>query len=197
MHAWEAIQTTADYIEEHLAEEITIDELAKLAYLSPFYYQRLFSKLVKKPVREYIKYRRLAHAAALLPDKKRRILDIAVESGFNSHETFTRSFKEAFGITPEYYRESPVMLNQFDKPDLLLNYTMIDEGVPLISDGLIMEFKRHELTKELRLWALKDMYQLKGRCRLVKQQELIFQENFGRNFIRRSGIFHGSVMEEK
>lgn len=145
MHAWEAIQVTIDFIEEHLEEEIKIDELSDLAKLSPFYYQRLFSRLVKKPVREYIKFRRLAHASELLPNKKLRILDIAIECGFNSHETFTRAFKEAYGMTPEYYRESPVMLNQFDKPDLTLNYIMIDEGVPLVSDGLVLEFNRKKL----------------------------------------------------
>jgi AraC family transcriptional regulator len=145
MHAWEAIQVTVDFIEEHLEEEIKIDDLAALAKLSPFYYQRLFSRLVKKPIREYIKFRRLAHASDLLPNKKLRILDIAIESGFNSHETFTRAFKEAYGMTPESYRENPVMLNQFDKPDLTLNYVMIDEGVPLISDGLVLEFNRKTL----------------------------------------------------
>ncbi|HWQ43818.1 MAG TPA: AraC family transcriptional regulator, partial [Desulfosporosinus sp.] len=46
MHAWEQIQITVDYIEEHLAEEIKIENLAKLAALSQFYYQRLFSRLV-------------------------------------------------------------------------------------------------------------------------------------------------------
>ena len=60
MHAWEAIQTTLDYIETHMDEELKIEALAEQAALSPFYYQRLFSRLVKKPVREYIRLRRLA-----------------------------------------------------------------------------------------------------------------------------------------
>lgn len=142
MHAWEAIQKTLEHIEEHIGENITIEELAETASLSLFYYQRLFSRLVKKPVREYIKLRRLARAGDVLKNRKNRILDIALEHGFGSHETFTRAFKEAFGITPEQYRENPVGLNQFDKPDLLLGYTLIDEGVPLISDGLVLEINR-------------------------------------------------------
>ena len=51
MHAWESIQKTLNYIEEHIGEEIQIEELADLAGLSLFYYQRLFARLVKKPVR--------------------------------------------------------------------------------------------------------------------------------------------------
>lgn len=142
MHAWEAIQKTLDYIEEHIGEDIKIEVLADTASLSLFYYQRLFSRLVKRPVREYIKLRRLARASEVLENKNNRILDIALDYGFGSHETFTRAFKEAYGMTPEQYRDNPVSLNQFDKPDLLLGYTLIDEGVPLISDGLVLEMNR-------------------------------------------------------
>ncbi len=149
MHAWEAIQKTLDYIEANISEDIDIEQLAKEASLSLFYYQRLFSRLVKRPVREYIKLRRLSRACQSLDHKNYRILDIALDTGFGSHETFTRAFKEAYGMTPEQFRERPVMLNQFDKPDLLLNYVMIDEGVPLISDGLVLEFNRKVLEQPI------------------------------------------------
>ena len=139
MHAWEAVQKTLEVIETRISEEISIEELADTAALSPFYYQRLFSRLVKKPVREYIKLRRFARACEALRDTDKRILDIALEHGFGSHEVFTRTFKDAYGITPTEYRESEVRLNNFLKPDLLLGYTMIDLGVPLISDGLVLE----------------------------------------------------------
>ncbi len=147
MHAWESIQKVLEHIEDNLSQNHSPEELAKIAALSPFYFQRLFSRLVGKPVREYVKLRRLARASKSLGDKQSRILDIALESGFGSHETFTKAFKEAYGMTPEAYREHPVMLNQFDRPDLLLRYVMIDEGVPLISDGLVVEFNRRKLEK--------------------------------------------------
>jgi AraC-type DNA-binding domain-containing proteins len=146
MHAWEQIQMTVDYIEEHLAEDIKIEALAKLAVLSPFYYQRLFGRLVKKPVNEYIKLRRLAKAAEALINKNKRILDIALDFGFSSHETFTRVFKNAFGITPEEYRANPLRLNHFVKPQLLLNYTLVDENVPLITDGIVLEIARRQIS---------------------------------------------------
>lgn len=110
-----------------------------------FYYQRLFSRLVKKPVREYIKLRRLAKSVEALEDKNNRILDIALDYGFGSHESFTRAFKEAYGMTTEQYRDNPVALNRFIKPDLILGYTLIDEGVPLISDGIVLEINRRVL----------------------------------------------------
>ena len=46
MHAWETIERSLDYIEEHLGEEVKIEALAGMAALSPFYFQRLFKRLV-------------------------------------------------------------------------------------------------------------------------------------------------------
>ena len=146
MYAWESIQNVLDYIEENLAQDHSPEELSKVAALSPFYFQRLFARLVKRPVNAYIKMRRLARACEILKeDKNKRILDIALDYGFNSHEHFTKSFKHAFGMTPEEYRNNPVHLNQIMKPDLLLSYTMIDENVPLITDDIVIEITRRKL----------------------------------------------------
>jgi len=149
MHAWEAIQKTLDIIEGRIGEEISIEELADTAALSLFYYQRLFSRLVKKPVREYVKLRRLARACEALKNTDARILDIALDYGFGSHEAFTRAFKDAYNITPTEYRESNILLNNFDKPDLALRHTLVDLGVPLISDGIVLEINRVTLDKPI------------------------------------------------
>ena len=161
MHAWEAIQKTLNYIEEHIGEDIQIEELAEIAALSLFYYQRLFSRLVKTSVREYIKLRRMARSVALLRDKNNRIIDIAMEYGFSSHESFTRAFKETYGITPSQYRNKPVGLQNFDKPDLLLGYVIIDEGVPLISDGLVLEMNRKVLEEPINFLGVIGYYPFK------------------------------------
>lgn len=142
MHAWQAIQKTLDYIENHIGEEMQIEELAEIAGISLFYYQRLFTRLVKTSVRDYIKLRRLAKSTDSLKDRTNRIIDIAIEYGFGSHETYTRAFKETYKLTPSQYREKPVNLQNFDKPDLLLSYLVVEEGVPLISDGVVLEMSR-------------------------------------------------------
>lgn len=150
MHAWEAIQSAIDYIEERLPNKIDIEELAQSVALSSFYFQRLFTRLVGRPVNEYTKMRRLAKSCDLLRDKNKRILDVALDCGFGSHESFTKSFKSAYGITPQAYRKNPVHLNSVIKPELLLNYTMIDEDVPLIVDSIVIEITRKKLeTPEL------------------------------------------------
>ena len=120
MHAWEAIQRTLETIEGRINEDVPIKELADRAGLSEFYYQRLFSRLVQRPVREYIELRRLALATEQLRDCDRSILDIAIGRGFGSHETFTRAFKEAYGMTQTEFRERANSLNNFEKPGLRL-----------------------------------------------------------------------------
>lgn len=145
MHAWEAIEQSLDFIEEHLAEEISTEELATTACLSPFYFQRLFKRLVSKPVQEYVKLRRLAKVIGNLKDTDRRILDIAMDYGFSSHANFTRVFKETYGMTPDEYRKDLPMLNTFDRPQVSMNYVLVDEGVPLVVGDIVLEIQRKTL----------------------------------------------------
>ena len=148
MYAYENIEMSLNYIEQHLSEKIETEKLAKIACLSTFYYQRLFKRLVKKSVQEYIKLRRLAMVITKLNSSKKRILDIALKYGFSDHANFTRAFKEVYHITPDEYRKSVSMLNTFDKPEFSLRYIMIDENVPLIVGNIVLEIQKKILKKE-------------------------------------------------
>ena len=147
MHAYEAIEQSLTFIEEHLTKEISTEELANTVGLSPFYFQRLFKRLVNKPVQEYVKLRRLAKVIENLKSTDQRILDVALEYGFSSHANFTRAFKETYGITPESYRRDLPMLNTFDKPEVSMNYVLVDEGVPLVVGNIVLEIQRKTLEK--------------------------------------------------
>lgn len=145
MHSWEAIEQSLTYIEEHLTEEISTEALASTVGLSPFYFQRLFKRLVHKPVQEYVKLRRLAKVIENLGDSEQRILDVALDYGFSSHANFTRAFKETYGITPEDYRKGLPKLNTFYKPEVSMNYVLVDEGVPLVTGDIVLEIRRKSL----------------------------------------------------
>lgn len=106
MYAYENIEMSLNYIEQHLSEKIETEKLAEIACLSTFYYQRLFKRLVKRSVQEYIKLRRLAMVIAELNNSEERILDIALKYGFSDHANFTRAFKEVYHITPDEYRKN-------------------------------------------------------------------------------------------
>ena len=78
-------------------------------------------------------------------------MDAALNLGYQNHETFTRAFKAVFGIAPEDYRNGKRIKSEFDivlVPDVSLMYTLIDEDVPLISDGIILEISRRTFGEE-------------------------------------------------
>lgn len=145
MHAWEAIQEALDTIELNLHHEIKTERLAEQVSLSPFYFQKLFKRLVNKPVQEYIKLRRLSRVIEELNQEDRFITNIALDYGFSSSANFARVFKETYGITPDEYRKERPWLNQMLKPDIALTYKDLDENVPLMTGGLLIEIQRKML----------------------------------------------------
>lgn len=98
-----AVQSMQDYILEHMTEEITLIALANVAHFSPWYAHRLFKELTGLPPAEYIRKLRLSEASKRLKTEKSRITDIAMATGFESVDGFTRSFLREFGMTPSKY----------------------------------------------------------------------------------------------
>lgn len=84
--------------------------------ISAWHFQRLFKSLVGDTLGNYLRGRRLTRAAQLLTNSQLGIIDIAMESGFNSHEAFSRSFKSHFSLTPKAFRQSPPIVTLKDKP---------------------------------------------------------------------------------
>lgn len=148
MNSWQEIQKTIEYIEQHFDEEIDIDKLAAIAHLSKYYYQRLFYRLTNKTVKEYVKLRRLAKASKLLKETDLRILDIAIKCGFSNHGNFSKVFKEVYDISPDRYRKTDIHLDQYIKPDIALNYILIDTGVPLIVDKMVLEINKKTIESD-------------------------------------------------
>ncbi|QUL58019.1 helix-turn-helix transcriptional regulator [Paenibacillus tritici] len=106
------IHKSIEYIEQHLEEELDLEKVAKAAGLSKFHFHRIFRKYVNKNVHEYIRTRRLSQAANLLLYSEVRILDIALQFGFESQEAFTRAFKEIYALPPAQYRSQVRLLIQ-------------------------------------------------------------------------------------
>lgn len=148
MNSWQEIQNTIEYIEDHFDEEIDIDKLASIAHLSKYYYQRLFYRLTNKTVKEYVKLRRLAKASKLLKETDLRILDIAIRCGFSNHGNFSKVFKDVYHISPDKYRKTDVHLDHFLKPDIVLNYVLVDTGVPLIIDKMVLEINEKTIAED-------------------------------------------------
>jgi AraC family transcriptional regulator len=92
------------FIESHFAREITLDEVAAVCGLSRFQMSRLFSHAIGCSVMAYARGRRLTEAARALANGAPDILAVALDAGYNSHEAFTRAFRDQFALTPAELR---------------------------------------------------------------------------------------------
>ena len=107
------IQNVLDYIEAHITDELETKELAKLACISPFYFQRLFSALCGMGVGEYIRCRRLMLAGEELASTNARVIDVAAKYGYDSPDSFNRAFRRFHGISPSSARKTDASLRAF------------------------------------------------------------------------------------
>lgn len=114
MNDWmQGLQNALCYIEDHLTEELDIRDIAAKAYVSPFYFQRIFSALCGMGVGEYIRSRRLSLAARELTGSDARIIDIAAKYGYDSPDSFNRAFQRFHGISPSAARKAGASLRDF------------------------------------------------------------------------------------
>ena len=96
------------YINSHLDDELTVEELSRQACLSKYHFHRQFQALFGINVGDYIKQLRLKKASYLLAYRcEVRILDVALVSGYQSAEAFSRAFKASFEQSPSHFRLQP------------------------------------------------------------------------------------------
>lgn len=95
------------FIHTHLDEPLPVAQLAGQACVSPHHFHRVFSQLCGVGLASYVRQQRVLKAANMLLFRQQyQVLDIALESGFNSAEVFTRAFKSVTGLTPSAFKQS-------------------------------------------------------------------------------------------
>ena len=95
------------WLEGHLDQPLSLDNVAAKAGYSKWHLQRMFKDVTGHAIGAYIRARRLSKSAVALRLTARPILDIALQYRFDSQQTFTRAFKKQFSQTPALYRRSP------------------------------------------------------------------------------------------
>jgi len=99
----EAMQDILKYIDENISEDLSAAKFASLAGFSEHHFCHVFRWCVGYSVMEYVRNRRLAFAAAEL-SSGRKVIDVAMDYGFETHSGFSKAFKRYFGCSPETFR---------------------------------------------------------------------------------------------
>ena len=99
------INRVIDHIREHLGDDLTLQQLARVAAFSPFHFHRIFHAVTGETVFAFIQRLRLERAAlALIHRRNESVLAIALDCGFASAATFARAFKGRFGMSATAWR---------------------------------------------------------------------------------------------
>lgn len=132
MNTWtEGIQNAIQYIEDNLTQELDIADISAAAFVSPFYFQKIFNVLCGFTVGEYIRNRRLTLAAEELSKSDMKVIDIAVKYGYDSPDSFTRAFTRFHGISPSAAKEKGAAIKSFAPIRIKLT----------LEGGTIMEYR--------------------------------------------------------
>ncbi len=131
MNYTQGLQNAIDYIEEHLTDDLDIEEIAAQSGLSAFYFQRIFNILCDYSLGEYIRNRRLTLAGNELSGTDEKVIDIALKYGYDTPESFSRAFSRFHGITPSQAKKNSSPLKSFSRLSVEIH----------LKGGNIMDYK--------------------------------------------------------
>lgn len=93
------------YIEDHLGQDLSLEEIAQELNYSKYYVARAFKESAGMTLHKYIQGRRLCEAARKLVQTRQPILEIAFDAGYSSQQAFTQAFRQEYLCTPREYRQ--------------------------------------------------------------------------------------------
>ena len=154
---YEQVQVAVDHLEARLGGEVTAGDAAHAAAMSVRSLHQYFPALTGYRVGEYLRRRRLSEAADALLDTAATVLSIALGSGYETHESFTRAFSKEYGVPPQDFRSRNRRGRRFGRIDLVgevkmgvLTRTLARMDV-VHFDGFRPE-PEHEAEQKMRSW---------------------------------------------
>jgi AraC-like DNA-binding protein len=100
----DVIKIALDYINEHISESITLNDLSVITHMSKFHFCRIFKQTMGMPTMQYILSTRITLAKRMLRETDMSITEVSENCGFSSIANFSREFKKHTGETPRHYR---------------------------------------------------------------------------------------------
>lgn len=113
------IQTVLDYVERHLGEDLSLEQIAKEFHYSKYYIARAFTHTYGKSFYQYVKARRMTVAAQALAETAKPIVEVAYEAHYSSQQAFTLAFHQEYLCTPQEYRRKGTFIPK--QPKLALH----------------------------------------------------------------------------
>ncbi len=156
----ESIECALEYMESHITEELTMEQIANEAAMSTFYFQKGFSMLCGITLGEYIRNRRLTLAGSEVVSTNQRIIDIGMKYGYDSPDAFTKAFSRFHGITPSRARRGDAVIKAYPplhiyltlKGGYLMEYKVVDKESFKVM-GAVKRFGYDEAKREIpKFW---------------------------------------------
>jgi len=127
MHWLKTLNDTLDYVEEHITEDMNVQNIAKMVHSSYHHFARTFHILSGVTLVEYIRKRRLTLAANDLVGSDVKVIDIAYKYQYSTPESFSKAFKEFHGVSPRDAKNYKGELKSFCKLSFKLQIGGIKE----------------------------------------------------------------------
>jgi AraC family transcriptional regulator len=124
------VQKALWYVESHSREPIALEDIARACRISPFHLTRAFAATMGLSLMRYVRRRRLSEAARQLAQGADDILRLALDTGYGSHEAFTRAFRDQFLLTPEQVRAQGHLNNISLVEAIAMNAVPVSELAP-------------------------------------------------------------------
>ena len=100
----EIVHKVMNYMKENYSEDLRLEDLATIAFLSPNYFSRLFKECTSMTISEYIQKIRIEEACKMLKQTHKKVIDVAHDIGYKDIKYFNSIFKKITGKTPKEYR---------------------------------------------------------------------------------------------
>lgn len=189
------------YIEQNLMGEIEFDEMSRIACCSEYHFRRMFSFLSGMPLGEYIRRRKLSIAAVLLNEEDNKIIDIALQLGYNSPDAFSKAFQAMHGISPSSVKKGNIIIKAFPPMTFQLtikggnemDYRIIEKDAFKIVGlkkriTLVFEGMNHQMDSVLQSLTADKIKELKSLCDIEPKGILSVSANFSERTVEGSEL---------
>lgn len=172
------INRVLDYIDRHIDQDLTLEELARVANFSRFHFHRVFKAMIGETLNRYVGRIRIEKAAVqLIYNPQKPITEIALDCGFSGSAVFSRTFREYFKMSPSQWRsEGHIQGKALYKSESKIHQTNGKIGKDLESVSFYIDDRTHYPTWRI---IMKDLSQVKVEVKNMPELNVVYTRHIG------------------